>query len=206
MRLFRTTLLMMAAVAACAACARPAPGGDSSDWCNEVITGLNAEHQRWYDYDKTHGGENEDLEWMRTKPNPPATSEAIRAAEQRLGTHFNDELRQWLAHADGWEFFAGTSSLYPTAQLVKDSPTRTIMTELMEEFNVTASAVGVGSLDDLILLGANDSADMFIVTVGCSGQACASAPVWQIHGTPTKYNSLREFLTSKVGQLKTQKQ
>ncbi|MCX5044832.1 SMI1/KNR4 family protein [Aldersonia sp. NBC_00410] len=176
MRLVRTTVILLAALAAGAACA-PSDPDAPGDWCEEAIVNLTSGQQRLYDYSRARHP-NLDREWIATKPNPPATEASISAAEQRLGTHFDQQLRQQFAHADGWQSFAGTSSLYSTSELTTDSPVRTIMNDLMDEFGVTADELGVQSLDDLILIGANDVSDTFILTTGCPDDNCASAPVW----------------------------
>ncbi|MBF6171314.1 SMI1/KNR4 family protein [Nocardia blacklockiae] len=195
----------MAALAATAACSRPAED-NSGDWCTDTIAALTAEQQRWYDYDKSHGGENEDLTRFLTPPNPPATAEQIGAAEQRVGKRFDRQLRQWLGHANGWPFVFGTSALFSTDQLTQDSPARAVFMDLIDEFDVPEEEFGVNSFDDLILIGTNDNQSHFILTVGCTGNGdCDSAPVWTFDGDTRKYPSLRDYLTTMVEQLKTVK-
>lgn len=205
MRLFRTTALLMAALAAAAACTRP-PDDDSGDWCADVITALVSEQQRWYDYDKSHGGENEDLTWMLTRPNPPATAAEIEAAERRLGKRFDRQLREWLEHANGWSFVFGTTSLFSTQQMTKDSPERADFVDMVDEVDMAADEFEVRSFDDLIVIGTNDVQSRFVLTVGCAGDGeCETAPVWAFDGGTVKYSSLRDFLTTRVDELKTLK-
>ncbi|WP_174567716.1 SMI1/KNR4 family protein [Nocardia altamirensis] len=203
MRFFRTTVMLMAALAATAACSRPA-SDDSGDWCTDTIAALTSEQKRWYDYDKTHGGENEDLTQFLTPPNPPATTEQIDAAEQRLGKRFDRQLREWLGHANGWRFVFGSTAFFSTEQLTRESPEREIFLDLLDESEVSADEFGVRSFDDLILIGANNDQSRFVLTVGCEGNgACASAPVWTFGRETRTYPSLRDYLTTMVDQLRT---
>ncbi|PXX59798.1 hypothetical protein DFR70_111182 [Nocardia tenerifensis] len=206
MRLFRTTVILMAMLAAATACSRP-PADDSGDWCTDAIAALTGERQRWYDYDKSHGGENEDLTWMIARPNPPATAQDIDGAEQRLGKRFDRQFRQWLEHANGWPFFFGTISLFSTDQLTKESRERSTLLRLLGEVDKSAADFGVRSLDDLILIGTDDTTRAFVLTVGCEGNSdCDSAPVWETEGEIRRFDNLRDYLTSTVEELKTLKQ
>ncbi|GAA5079476.1 hypothetical protein GCM10023319_19180 [Nocardia iowensis] len=190
------------ALAAAAACSAPA-GDHPGDWCTDVIAALTSERQRWYDYDKTHGGENDDLTWRLTRPDPPATAEQIGAAERRLEKRFDRQLRQWLEHANGWPVVFGTISLFSTEQLAKDSPEREIFVEMLEETGTTTDDFGVRSFDDLILIGTNNIQTRFVLTVGCEDNGdCDSAPVWEFNGETTKFLSLRDYLTTRVEQMK----
>ncbi|MBF6183353.1 SMI1/KNR4 family protein [Nocardia otitidiscaviarum] len=165
-----------------------------------MIEDLTVEHQRQYERYLTDGATPDTIEWIRTPPNPPATAEAIHAAEQRIGKRLDRQLRQWPEHADGWEFVWGTTGLYSTAQLTTDSPARETLIGLMDEFDVTADEIGVRSLDDLIVIGTDDSEQLFIVTTGCDDQ-CDSAPVWEIEGSYEKYPNLRTYLTTVARRL-----
>ncbi|MCX5044836.1 hypothetical protein OG921_24425 [Aldersonia sp. NBC_00410] len=59
MRLVRTTVILLAALGAASACS-PSDPDAPGDWPADTIAALISERQRWYDYDKAHGGENED--------------------------------------------------------------------------------------------------------------------------------------------------
>ncbi|MBF6183354.1 SMI1/KNR4 family protein [Nocardia otitidiscaviarum] len=204
MRFFRTTVILVAAVAACAACSKPATD-DSGDWCAEVMAEVISEQKRWYNYEKSHGGEDEDLTWMLTTPNPPATTEEISTAEQRLDKRLDKQLRQWLEHVNGWHYVWGTTSLYSTQQMVDDADDRAELMDMLNEVDRNESEFGVGSLDDLIVIGTNADQSRFVLTTGCDGDDCGSAPVWSFDGETETYTSLRDYLTTMVEQLKTMK-
>ncbi|MCX5044833.1 SMI1/KNR4 family protein [Aldersonia sp. NBC_00410] len=205
MRLVRTTVILLAALAATAACSQPGPDA-SSDWCADTIAALISERQRWNDYDKAHGAENEDLSRFVTPPNPPATAEQIDAAEQRLGKRLDRQLRNWLEHANGWEFVFGTTALFSTQQLTPDSPEREIFLEGIDETSTRTDEFGVDSFDDLIIIGTNDNQSDFILTTGCDDDSdCDSAPVWAFDGDIRTFSSLRDFLTVEVESLKAAK-
>ncbi|MCX5044834.1 SMI1/KNR4 family protein [Aldersonia sp. NBC_00410] len=205
MRLVRTTVILLAALAAGAGCS-PSDPDAPRDWCADTIAALISEQHRWYDYDMTHGRGNVDLTWMVTPPNPPATAEQIDAAEQRLGKRLDRQLRNWLEHANGWEFAFGTTTLYSTDQLTPDSPERDIFLEGIGETDTQIDEFGVDSFDDLTIIGTNDNQSRFILTTGCADDSdCDSAPVWAFDGDIEKFAGLRDFLTKRVEGLKAAK-
>ncbi|MCX5044835.1 SMI1/KNR4 family protein [Aldersonia sp. NBC_00410] len=191
---------------ACTSCSQPDPDA-AGDWCADTIAALISEQHRWYDYDMTHGRGNVDLTWMVTPPNPPATAEQIDAAEQRLGKRLDRQLRNWLEHANGWEFAFGTTALFSTQQLTPDSREREILLQVAHDSDTQIDEFGVDSFDDLIIIGTNDNQSEFILTTGCADDSdCDSAPVWDFDGDIRKFSSLRDFLTAEVKSLKTAKQ
>lgn len=198
MRSTRWSLIVLVALAACACSSKPAE--EPTDWVPPVISSLKAQQKDWYDENLAVGRKSD---WMLTEPNPGAAPEDIRSAETRLGTHFDDQFKQWLAHANGWTAFSGGGDLYALSDISKDSPEHKVMLEVFQQYAVQPRDLEMDSFDNLIIIGGTADGIRY-VTVGCQQQQCASAPVWEIESTEyTRFGDLKEFLNRKVTLAKT---
>ncbi|MQY20432.1 SMI1/KNR4 family protein [Nocardia macrotermitis] len=166
-----------------------------------AITTLSAEQKRWHEADKVKGV---DSSWKLTPPNPAATDAEIQAAEQRLASKLDDQLKDWLRHANGWNNFSGGDSLYPASELTRDSHERTFLLETLQINDVTPAELEMDSFDSLIVIGGNRQS-YFIVTTGCGDHSRPSAPVWEIDGDHKKYARLEEFIQSTIDLMKSSK-
>ncbi len=202
MRAARTSMVLMAALAICCACSKPssdAPSHESDDWWRNAIASLTQEQKRWYEADKAAG---KDSSWMLTAPNPPASDVEIADAEARAGVKLDEQYKEWLRHTNGWRFFSGGDSLYPTGELSKDSRDRTILLGVIDEYGVQPGELEMRSFEPLVVIG-GASGDYFIAAVGCEQSGCATAPVWEISGGDhVKYGSFQEFLQARIDRMK----
>ncbi|WP_040749255.1 SMI1/KNR4 family protein [Nocardia transvalensis] len=202
MKLFRASLLLLAALAAACASGQQAPANPADDWCRAAITDLTRAQHAWYEKDKAQG---HDDAWMLTTPNPPIDDARIQAAEHRLGVRFDNQFKEWLRHADGWRFFSGADSLFPVEEISPDSTPAQNLRAFLRSGEFTPAQIGVDSFDQLIVVGGTDDGASFIALRAATDTENESAPVYTFgHGDFEKHDSFRTFIQNEVDLLEQQ--
>jgi hypothetical protein len=199
MNVSRVSLLLVAAMATACTSTSPSEQAPAEDWYQSAITQLTDAQRAWYEQEKTDGI---DSSWMLSNPEPPATDEAIHAAQQRLGVHFDQQHTQWLRHANGWKSFSGATDLFPLDAIARDSLPAANLRVFLESGEFTPDRVGVDSFDDLIVIGGTEEGTDFITIQAAPTPETASMPVYEFsHGDFTKYDDLKTFIQSEIDTL-----
>ncbi|MBF6171316.1 hypothetical protein [Nocardia blacklockiae] len=77
---------------------------------------------------------------------------------------------------------------------------------MLDEYGVRPDEFEMDSFDDLVVVGGAVE-DYFIVTTGCRGGNCDTAPVWElVSGERLKHNSFHDFIFATIDSMqKTQR-
>ncbi|MBF6130431.1 SMI1/KNR4 family protein [Nocardia brasiliensis] len=193
---------LIAVVVAVCACSRTPSTSEPDDWIPQAVSDLKALQKAWYDADLASGMRSD---WMLHGPNPPATTDVITAAEDRLGVRLDDQYRDWLTRVgNGWPAFSGGITLYSLDEISRDLPSHQILVQFLQEESKTPQDLGAESYDDLLVIGGTaDGVDY--VTLACPNrQPCASAPVWIVdRGDYTRFDSLKDCVQRKIALMRT---
>ncbi|WP_169816298.1 SMI1/KNR4 family protein [Nocardia miyunensis] len=203
MSFVRTSLLLIAAfTAACSTQAHP-PAKPSGNWCQTAIAQLTVAQRALYEKDKAQGIDDS---WMLTRPGGPASEADIQAAETRLGTHFDEQYKQWLRHANGWESFSGSDDLFSLGQVARDSIEARNMQVFIQSAEFTPQQLGITSFDQLIVVGGSLSGNAYFIAVQEAPDSnTSSMPVYTFSsGDFTRYDNFKTFIQKEVEALEEQ--
>ncbi|MFE3195436.1 SMI1/KNR4 family protein [Nocardia sp. NPDC059240] len=200
MRVLRWSLI--AVVVTLCACSRTPSATDSEDWIPQAVADLKTLQKAWYDADLANGMRSD---WMLKGPNPPAATDTVSAAEDRLGVRLDDQYRAWLTRVgNGWPAFSGGITLHSLVEISRDLPSYQNLVKFLREESKTPQDLGTDSYDNLLVIG--DTADgIDYVTLACPNrQPCASAPVWIVdRGDYTRFDSLKDFIENQIALMRT---
>ncbi|MFE5286811.1 SMI1/KNR4 family protein [Nocardia sp. NPDC056611] len=135
-------------------------------------------------------------------PNPPASVEAVAAAEQRLGVWFDAEFRQFLLTCDGWSRY-GTVQLFGVGDFAAGEKWRRDSACAQRYFDTGASGtLIVPEGYRLVLVGKTLAAQRFIVMLFPTGPGIGPAACWDcMAGIDLRYPSFgvwAEFEASAI--------
>ncbi|MGV9679283.1 SMI1/KNR4 family protein [Nocardia sp. NPDC003482] len=200
MRLIRTSLLLVAAVAAACSTTHPTQAVPADDWCRVAIDELSKAQRDKYERDKAQGN---DKPWLLTRPGPPASDAAIREAQSRLGVRFDQQYTQWLRHVNGWESFASASDFFPVEQVSRDSRAAQNFSTFLDAGEFTPAEVGVDSLERLIVIGGSVDGDAYFIVLQTSDADVPGMPVFEFsHGDFARYDDLKTFIQRRIERLR----
>jgi hypothetical protein len=199
MNVLRVSLLLVAAMATACTSTSPPEQAPAEDWYQTAITQLTDAQRAWYEKEKSNGIDDS---WMLTSPEPPATDEAIHAAEQRLGVHFDQQYTQWLHHVNGWKSYSSARDFFPLDVIARDSIPAENLRVYIESGELTPDRVGVDSFDDLVVIGGTEEGTAFIAIEAAPNPETASMPVYEFgYGDVIKYDDFKTFLQKEIDTL-----
>lgn len=138
--------------------------------------------------------------WMLTRPSGPASDADIAAAETRLGTHFDDQYKQWLRHVNGWVSFSGADDLFSLTQIARDSTEAKNMLVYLRSGEFTPQQLGITSFDQLIVVGGSlDGNAYFVALQQAPASGARSMPVYAFSGGDfVRYDNFEAFIQKQI--------